>query len=234
MKFPTDKYFEKYLLFHFGLLILATILLAVVCFFLWKQIGLQSVVDDSLQTQITNLQNQAFKKGIGQIGGANSSTSDETVEWRTYISPAMGFSVKYPSNWAIQQNQDNLDLKLPDVIYRDNNRSTTFDVRFSVNKDKTLKLYQSTADYADEFRTDPGGPHAFYQKTLSGVEFYFYPWMHQVEGEHYFTLRNGELFEIRYTMDNFYAESPAFYGGMEKTSQYALFHKILETFKFTN
>ncbi len=64
MRLPTDKYFQKYLPLHFFLLILAIVLLVVVCFFLWKQIGLQSVVDDSLQTQITNLQNQVLKENL--------------------------------------------------------------------------------------------------------------------------------------------------------------------------
>lgn len=73
MKFPTDKYFEKYLLFHFGLLILSIILLTIVCFFLWKQISLQSSVDDSLQIQITNLQNQVFKQ---QRVNSNDATND--------------------------------------------------------------------------------------------------------------------------------------------------------------
>lgn len=77
MKLPTDQYFEKYLLLHFGLLLLAVILLGVVCFFLWKQMGLQSVIDESLAKQILNLQNQVFKQQkIDNNGTVNNIVND--------------------------------------------------------------------------------------------------------------------------------------------------------------
>jgi hypothetical protein len=81
MKLPTYQYFENHPLFHFGLLILAIILLAAMCFFLWKQISLQSNVDDSLQTQILDLQNQVVKK---EAPAFSSSIIDETDGITTY------------------------------------------------------------------------------------------------------------------------------------------------------
>ncbi|MDD5433210.1 MAG: PsbP-related protein, partial [Candidatus Pacebacteria bacterium] len=89
MKIPTDKYFEKYLLFHFGLLILAVILLTTVCFFIYKEINLQSSIDDSLQTQIINLQNSRV----------SSLISNETAGWKIYRNEKYGFEISYPNDW---------------------------------------------------------------------------------------------------------------------------------------
>lgn len=116
MKFPTDKYFEKYLLFHFGLLILAIILLGVVCFFLWKQINLQSIVDSSLQTQIINLQNQAFKQNSNQSDSASSLASKEAIG-QVYRNEVYGFEVTYPEQWT---PKDTLPKTKQDTIANQN------------------------------------------------------------------------------------------------------------------
>ena len=79
--------------------ILAVVVLAGIGYYFLNQ-NFQNQKDD-LQSQITDLQNQAQT--------SESVSSVDTSDWKTYTNDTLGFSIKYPKEYFIKNNNNIID-----------------------------------------------------------------------------------------------------------------------------